>query len=418
MRLPYLDVVKMHVVDPMHIIFLGLVKDSFMVLIETLELNDAMLETVDERRTMLRVPSNMGRITKSIAKNYKSLNSHEWKSWAIIYSAHCLHGLISQEKYNLLLILIQAVTILSKPYCSIALAEKAIGLIREYNSKFEQIYGGERSKPNMHMAVHILGDIKNYGPIPGFWCFAFERLNGHIGKYQTKSQSLAVSIMRKFTLGNCVLSQIDNRLIPKKKDNNYSDIEKLADSHQKFVLLADRSLVEVLSKVYRRKLVDEDVCSISAMLSIFLRDSFVKISNVCDKILKVRLGNITLKTSTKNCISTALGLHVWDRTSRPLSIESIYQVKLFVNNNGNQEACYLHVVEAEWFKESPHRHNMGVNNPIELWSTQSEPYGEKSFLPLTFILNKNVVIKKNHKIKRANLVGNDVFRCVIPIPKH
>jgi hypothetical protein len=43
-------------------------------------------------------------------------------------------------------------------------------------------YGQERITPNLHLSLHITSCCQKYGPPSAFWCFAFERMNGILGK--------------------------------------------------------------------------------------------------------------------------------------------------------------------------------------------------------------------------------------------
>ena len=51
-------------------------------------------------------------------------------------------------------------------------------LLLEFCESFQRLYGTETCTPNMHMACHLKGSLLDYGPLPAFWCFSFERYNG------------------------------------------------------------------------------------------------------------------------------------------------------------------------------------------------------------------------------------------------
>lgn len=50
----------------------------------------------------------------------------------------------------------------------------------------------------MHLHMHILNCIKDYGPIYSFWLFSFERYNGLLGNYRTNQRSVELQLMRMF----------------------------------------------------------------------------------------------------------------------------------------------------------------------------------------------------------------------------
>lgn len=43
---------------------------------------------------------------------------------------------------------------------------------------YEELYGKDKCTPNMHMVCHLKDIMLDYGPVHGYWCFAFERYNG------------------------------------------------------------------------------------------------------------------------------------------------------------------------------------------------------------------------------------------------
>lgn len=60
--LPYFDPITMHVIDPMHNLFLGTAKHVFIKWIEKGILTNSKLNLIDERMNCIKVPSKVGRI--------------------------------------------------------------------------------------------------------------------------------------------------------------------------------------------------------------------------------------------------------------------------------------------------------------------------------------------------------------------
>ena len=71
---------------------------------------------------------------------------------------------------------------------------------------FHQLYGSEYCTPNMHLHLHLKESVLDYGPVHGFWCYAFERYNGVLGMYHTNNQAVEIQLMRKFLRQQQVLS--------------------------------------------------------------------------------------------------------------------------------------------------------------------------------------------------------------------
>jgi hypothetical protein len=54
-------------------------------------------------------------------------------------------------------------------------------------------------KPNMHWVVHMARQARDYGPLPGIWAFASERLNKNLKNLNNNHQDagkLEATMMR------------------------------------------------------------------------------------------------------------------------------------------------------------------------------------------------------------------------------
>ncbi|KAJ7737495.1 hypothetical protein B0H16DRAFT_1325856, partial [Mycena metata] len=63
------------------------------------------------------------------------------------------------------------------------------------------MYGADEMKPNHHWAVHVPAQIRDYGPVYGFWAFLTERLNKVLKNMNSNNWGgglLEVSMMREF----------------------------------------------------------------------------------------------------------------------------------------------------------------------------------------------------------------------------
>ena len=78
-RLSYYDPVRMHVVDPMHNLLLGISKHVYATWVEQEILNEENQQEIDRRMRELKIPSDLGRIPGGISSRYKSMKADEWK---------------------------------------------------------------------------------------------------------------------------------------------------------------------------------------------------------------------------------------------------------------------------------------------------------------------------------------------------
>ena len=60
-------------------------------------------------------------------------------------------------------------------------------MIEEHHHLFKAAYGLWKVTINHHMMLHLSDVLLQFGPIHGFWCFAYEHMNGFLQgeKYST-----------------------------------------------------------------------------------------------------------------------------------------------------------------------------------------------------------------------------------------
>ena len=81
----------------------------------------------------------------------------------------------------------------------------ADAFLLQFCKRVESLYG-EDITPNMHMRCHLLACMEDYGPIHGFWLFAFERYNGVLGSMPTNNRPIEVQFMTRFLSENSILA--------------------------------------------------------------------------------------------------------------------------------------------------------------------------------------------------------------------
>ncbi|KAF8578426.1 hypothetical protein K439DRAFT_1621346 [Ramaria rubella] len=76
---------------------------------------------------------------------------------------------------------------------------RANALFLEYLVGYKKMYGEGGLKPNYHFSVHLPAQIRDYGPVYGFWCFLDECLNKLLKSFKSNNWgngNLEVSMMR------------------------------------------------------------------------------------------------------------------------------------------------------------------------------------------------------------------------------
>ena len=90
----------------------------------------------------------------------------------------------------------------------------------QFCKRMERIFGRQCITPNMHMHGHLRSCMLDYGPLHGFWLYAFERYNGILGNIPHNNHSIEVQIMSKFLRDN----EAFNMELPSENTSDFRDI--------------------------------------------------------------------------------------------------------------------------------------------------------------------------------------------------
>lgn len=132
-----------------------------------------------------------------ISSNFAGFTADQWKNWIMVYSV-ALKDVLPTEHMRYWLLFVKACILLgtrSLTTQNISLADQYLVL---FCKKFQEVNGPSVCTPNMHLHLHLSECLKDYGPVYGFWCYAFERYNGVLGAYPTNQRCIGPQIMKKF----------------------------------------------------------------------------------------------------------------------------------------------------------------------------------------------------------------------------
>lgn len=162
----------------MHNIFLGIAKKTVKTWKRLKILTENDFVKVQKKVNMINPPPSIGRIPRKISSGFSSFTADEWKHWILIYSLYALHDCLPDDHYSCWYLFVEVCKKLCKSTITRQEILDAHKLLLEFCSFFEELYGKDTCTPNMHMACHLKDCILDYGPLPAFWCFSFERYNG------------------------------------------------------------------------------------------------------------------------------------------------------------------------------------------------------------------------------------------------
>lgn len=198
-ELPYYNVIRFCVIDPMHNLLLGTAKRMMSVWISTGVINKSQFAYIQDKVDAFVTPTDIGRIPAKIMSGFSSFTAEQWRNWTLIYSLCSLKGVIPFQHYDCWLLFVKATHLLCRRQITLHDLDKADTLLMDFCQVFERLYGKQHYTINLHLHGHLKECVLDFGPVYSFWLFSFERLNGILGSYHTNCHDISLQLMRRFT---------------------------------------------------------------------------------------------------------------------------------------------------------------------------------------------------------------------------
>lgn len=116
LQLPYFDIIRCHLVDPMHNLFLGTTKRMVSLWKENKYIVESNFDVLQQRVYSINAPSSIGRIPSKIAGGFAGFTAEQWMHWTILYSPIVLRDILPTEDYSIWCTFSKACSLLSRPY--------------------------------------------------------------------------------------------------------------------------------------------------------------------------------------------------------------------------------------------------------------------------------------------------------------
>ena len=84
LRLPYLDIVRRHLIDPMHNLFLGTAKNILTLWKTSKIISEGTFSSIQDVVDSISVPPRIGRLPEKIASGFSGFTAEQWMAWTII----------------------------------------------------------------------------------------------------------------------------------------------------------------------------------------------------------------------------------------------------------------------------------------------------------------------------------------------
>jgi len=338
----------------------------------------------------LNISTNIGRFPTSL-HYHKSFKAEEWKIWLLHLSLYCYRKTIPRKYYNIWQIFVRACKLLLVKDITKTEVETAHTLFVLYCKKFEEKISAYHCTPNMHMLLHMKSCVLDFGPVYGFWCFAFERQNGILGAHQTNNRSITIQLMRKFLEGSFLDASADNFLgenaqqvltdvgLTASIDINYELFSNLVSIRRSEVVQQSSLFLEynILSIMSIQCLSSDEVILIADILNtVFTSLDLQHVTSFVNEFNRVQIGE-EIYVSEKYCGGTSPNKFVMARFGlgkniRPCIISSIFDVKVVVRENGVSKTITIPFLKLKFMKEHPLKCYYGRNCPMKVWNSTFE----------------------------------------------
>jgi hypothetical protein len=156
------------------------------------------MEAIQEEIQASSTPRHVGRIPSKIASRFAYLTAAEWKSFGALFASAALRDrLENSRKYDLVCKLQKVCFLLECRTLTTDQVAQIHAAITDFCKLNEQIYG-KTNKIAFHLIMHLRECILDFGPIHGFWLFAYERFNGILGNSNTNNVVPESTMMHSF----------------------------------------------------------------------------------------------------------------------------------------------------------------------------------------------------------------------------
>lgn len=199
--------------DPMHLIFLGVVKRILLNYYvdgkAPYKLSQNLINIMNKKILEIKPyqPSDFARKCRSL-KEIKRWKATEYKFFLLYYGLIILHEVLQKQQFKHFLFLHCAISILSNEQLISKYIDTAEKLLKQFVFTSSGVLGNDFVVYNVHSLVHLVNDVRKYGCITNFSCFPFENYLG--------------CLKRKIRSKNHVLQQLHHRILEKDRSAQQS----------------------------------------------------------------------------------------------------------------------------------------------------------------------------------------------------
>lgn len=189
--------------DPMHLIdegvFAKILGTLFFRRCRSVRLLPDIKQIMDSKYISLApyVPSEFTRKTRSILSEFPRWKGTEYRFWGLYGGIIILKDHVGLELYNHYLLLFTAMRLLACQETHFEHADFCQELLERFVENYGTIYDPEDLVYNVHSLLHVVEDVKLYGPLYTFSAYRFENHMREINKNIKKSTQILQQLSKR-----------------------------------------------------------------------------------------------------------------------------------------------------------------------------------------------------------------------------
>ena len=160
---------------------------------------------LDNRLSHMQPHNVVSRLPRSI-NNLSQWKASEFRSFLLYYAVPCLAGILPLEYMTHFILLQSAIYVLLGSAITQLDMVTAEQRLKKFCENLETLYGPKALTSNVHALGHLVGKVRDLGPLWAHSCFFYEGLNGELrrmfsGSTNVNSQiSIAISMQHNLPI--------------------------------------------------------------------------------------------------------------------------------------------------------------------------------------------------------------------------
>ena len=161
--------IETSIIDSMHCVYQGMMKKLLTLWFspEHCHHPSSLLPFISDINKIMRKitpPSLATRMPRKVSE-FPNWKASELKTFLLIFSLSVLEPIMSKRYFEHHKLLVHAITVLNLEIVNDEMIETARRILTEYVSQFESLYGKKYVTLNVHLLLHLPGEVKKVGPL-------------------------------------------------------------------------------------------------------------------------------------------------------------------------------------------------------------------------------------------------------------